>query len=101
MNNSDPILAKGIGVVIFEDEYLSKGFGTEALQLWINYLFTHSDEHRLGLDTWSFNQRMLHVAEKLGFQLEGSQRELQFWQGQWLDLVHFGLLREEWEKLVI
>ncbi len=86
-----------VGLDICEDDCLEKGLGTEALKLWVDYLFTGSSIHRLGLDTWSFNPRMLRVAEKLGFIPEGAQRQVLQWQGQWLDLVHFGLLRSEWE----
>ncbi len=87
-----------VGVDICEDEYLNKGLGTEALDLWIAYLFSNSDIHRIGLDTWSFNERMMHVAEKLGFIFEGAERELIEWQGEWIDRVHFGMLRREWEE---
>ena len=86
-----------VGIDICEDDFLNRGCGTEALRLWVDYLFAHSDYHKICLDTWSFNPRMMHVAEKIGFVYEGCQREMQFWQGQWLDLVHYGLLREEWE----
>jgi RimJ/RimL family protein N-acetyltransferase len=86
-----------VGIDICEDEYLNQGLGTEALGLWMNYLFASSDVHRIGLDTWSFNERMIRVAEKLGFVYEGAERELIEWQGEWLDRVHFGMLRREWE----
>ena len=87
-----------VGIDICEDDLLNKGLGTEALGLWVDYLFANSTVHRIGLDTWSFNPRMRHVAEKLGFVPEGSQREARQWNGQWLDLVHFGMLRAEWEQ---
>ncbi len=88
-----------VGIDIFADECLNKGLGSEALKLWVDYLFTHSNIHRIGLDTWSFNLRMIRVAQKLGFAYEGAQREMQFWENQWLDLLHFGMLRSEWESL--
>jgi RimJ/RimL family protein N-acetyltransferase len=84
-----------IGISICEDAYLNRGPGTEALQLWVDYLFTGSDRHKLGLDTWSFNPRMIRVAEKVGFVYEGRKRALRQWQGEWLDLLQFGMLREE------
>jgi RimJ/RimL family protein N-acetyltransferase len=63
-----------VGIDICDDRYLDRGLGTEALKLWIDYLFGQRDLHRLGLDTWSFNVRMAHVARKLGFVFEGAQR---------------------------
>jgi RimJ/RimL family protein N-acetyltransferase len=85
-----------IGIAICEDEHLNRGAGTEALRLWISYLFSTSDVHRIGLDTWSSNPRMMRVAEKLGFAYEGAERELVEWQGHRLDWLHYGLLRREW-----
>jgi RimJ/RimL family protein N-acetyltransferase len=85
-----------VGIDICEDDYLGHGIGTEALGLWVDYLFLHSDVRRIGLDTWSFNARMMRVAEKLCFVYEGAERELIEWQDQRLDLVHYGLLRREW-----
>jgi len=87
-----------VGIDICEDTRLNKGYGTIALGLWIDYLFKNSSFHRIGLETWSFNERMIKVAEKTGFKLEGTQREVRNWQGQWLDLYNYGMLREEWEK---
>jgi len=87
-----------VGIGIGEDEYLNKGMGTEALSLWIHYLFSNSNVHRISLDTWSFNKRMMHVAEKVGFVFEGTQREFIKWKNEWIDAVHYGLLRREWEE---
>jgi RimJ/RimL family protein N-acetyltransferase len=86
-----------VGIDICENEFLNRGYGTEALRLWVDYLFANSKYHKLCLDTWSFNPRMARAAEKIGFRYEGAQREMQFWQGEWLDLLHYGMLREEGE----
>ena len=87
-----------VGISIGEDECLNKGMGTEALGLWVRYLFSNSNIHRISLDTWSFNKRMMHVAEKVGFVFEGKQREFINWKDEWLDAVHYGMLRREWEE---
>ncbi len=86
-----------IGIDICEDDYMNRGFGTEAFRLWIDYLFSNSDIHRIGFATYSFNPRMIRVGEKLGFVHEGTDREVIYWQSEWLDRLHFGLLRREWE----
>ena len=87
-----------VGIDICEDDTLNKGLGTEALGLWVDYLFANSTIHRIGLNTWSLNPRMRHVAKKLGFIPEGVRREVRRWDGKWLDFVHFGMLRTEWEE---
>jgi RimJ/RimL family protein N-acetyltransferase len=87
-----------VGIDICEDEALAKGLGTDALRLWVDHLFANSNAHRLGLDTWSLNPRMSRVAEKVGFAREGVEREKRQWEGQRLDLLHFGLQRAQWQK---
>ncbi len=84
-----------VGIDICVDDHLNRGNGTEALRLWVDYLFAHSKIHRIALDTWSLNPRMMRVAAKAGFVFEGAQREVIEWQGRWLDFVHFGMLRGE------
>ncbi len=86
-----------IGICICEDDHLNKGFGTEAFGLWVDYLFSNSEIHRIAFATYSFNPRMMRVGEKLKFTHEGTDREIIFWQNQWVDRLHFGLLRGEWE----
>ena len=34
---------------------------------------------------------------KVGFLYEGAQRQMIQWQGEWLDLIHFGMPRSEWK----
>jgi RimJ/RimL family protein N-acetyltransferase len=88
-----------LGINICEDAYLNKGFGTEALKLWINYLFENANIHKIECHTWSLNPRMMHVAKKLHFRLEGREREMIQWQGEWQDRLRYGMLRQEWETL--
>lgn len=85
-----------IGISICEDDYLSQGLGSAALQAWIDYLFENSSAHKIEAHTWSLNPRMMHVAEKLGFKHEGTERELVEWQGVWQDRIRYGMLRGEW-----
>ncbi len=87
-----------IGIDICEDDYLGRGSGTQALRLWIDYLFENSEIHKIALRTYSFNTRMQRVAEKLGFVEEGVEREVKEWKGRYIDLYIYGLLREEWGR---
>ena len=87
-----------LGIRIGEDDFLSRGYGTEALQLWVEYMFDNSAVHRIGAATWSFNPRAIALLSKTGFTHEGTERELIEWQGQWQDRLYFGILRQEWEK---
>jgi RimJ/RimL family protein N-acetyltransferase len=86
-----------VGMRICEDEFLSRGYGTEALRLWLDYLFADSNVHRIGAATWPFNPRAIALLDKLGFTHEGTERELIEWQGRWQNRLYFGMLRSEWE----
>lgn len=88
-----------VGICICVDEYLGRGLGREALRLWVDYLFSNSSVHRIGLFTYSFNMRMIRVAERIGFRAEGADREVIKWKGKWVNRLHYGLLRPEWEAL--
>jgi RimJ/RimL family protein N-acetyltransferase len=91
--------SRKVGIAIYEDSRLGRGLGTEALGLWVGHLFAAQALHRVGLETWSFNPRMARVAEKVGFRFEGMEREARFWEGRWLDRLHYGLLAAEWREL--
>jgi RimJ/RimL family protein N-acetyltransferase len=91
-------LSCNIGIDICEDDQLNRGYGTEALRLWISYQFATSELHRIAFATYSFNARVARLAEKLGFTFEGRDREIIQWQGEWVDRLHFSVLRSEWES---
>jgi len=84
------------GIVIYPSRFWSRGLGTEALALWIDYLFQHLEIARVGLTTWSGNPRMVRAAEKLGMKMEGRLRKCRYYQGVYYDSIRMGILREEW-----
>jgi RimJ/RimL family protein N-acetyltransferase len=88
------------GIAIGEKDYWSKGYGTEAARLIIKYGFEQLNLHRVSSSAFSFNERSLRLHRKVGFQEEGRQREAVFKNGQYHDLVMFGLLREEWKGIL-
>ncbi len=90
-----------MGIGIYKPEHWSSGYGTEALKLWIDYLFENMPLVRVGLTTWSGNVRMMRVAEKLGMQLEGRMRKCRLYNGEYYDSIRMGILREEWERLKV
>ncbi len=94
----DSSYSKMVGIAICEDTKLNQGIGTRALKLCIEYIFRAYQCHRIGLDTWSFNKRMIHVARKVGFVEEGREREACCWNGEWIDMYSFGILEREWEN---
>ncbi|KAA0550417.1 GNAT family N-acetyltransferase [Bacillus sp. BGMRC 2118] len=87
------------GIVIYVPDYWNGGFGTDALKLWVNFLFEQHDIARIGITTWSGNERMMRAAEKIGMQLEGRMRKCRYYNGTYYDSIRMGVLREEWNQL--
>ncbi len=87
------------GLIIYDPAYWNGGYGTEALTLWVDYLFSTMPLARVGITTWSGNKRMMRAAEKIGMQLEGRMRKCRIVNGEFYDSIRMGLLREEWEEL--
>jgi RimJ/RimL family protein N-acetyltransferase len=91
----DPHMTEA-GIDVVEDEFWNRGLGTEAFELWVDYLFPAFNLTRLGYSTWSGNPGMICVGEKLGFALEGRIRNGCEVGVRFYDRVKMGLLLSEW-----
>jgi RimJ/RimL family protein N-acetyltransferase len=92
----DPHMTE-FGIDIVEEEYWNKGLGSEAVSLWIRYLFIEFKFARIGFSTWSGNPRMIGVGRKLGFVQEACIRNGCKVNGKFYDRIKMGMLREEWQ----
>lgn len=86
-----------MGICLNESYNWGKGIGTTALKLWIDHLFNTLPLVRVGYTTWSGNQRMIRVGQKLGMTMEARIRKVRLYEGIYYDSIRMGLLREEWE----
>ncbi|MBC7464664.1 MAG: GNAT family N-acetyltransferase [Bdellovibrio sp.] len=85
------------GLSLFDPATWKNGYGFEAAQLWVDYLFQHHNEIvRLDFRTWSGNQGMIKLALKLGFKEEARFRDARIVNGKYYDGLAFGILRSEW-----
>ncbi len=77
------------------------GQGAAFLKTLIDFAFTELGAQRLWLDASSENPRALKVYERAGFTIEGCLRN--HWYrpalGHCVDLIMFGMLRDEWTTL--
>jgi RimJ/RimL family protein N-acetyltransferase len=91
-NNQAAMLAIGIG----EASYRGKGYGSDALQLILRYAFRELNLYRVGLDVTANNRAAIRAYEKAGFQQEGVMRRAVSRDGQRIDRILMGILRDEW-----
>jgi RimJ/RimL family protein N-acetyltransferase len=73
-----------------------QGYGSEALHLMLRYTFAELNLHRLGATIPEYNSVARHVFAKAGFVEEVRRRQAINRDGQRWDLIHVGILREEW-----
>jgi len=89
-----------IGIVIFNEEYWGHGIGYKALKIWIDEVFEKNPKlMRIGLSTWSGNERMMNLSEKLGLRKEAVYRKARIINNEYYDSVSYGILKEEWTML--
>jgi len=85
-----------LGIFIGDKRQWSKGYGTEAMKLVINYGFDQLNLHRIYLTVFDFNVRAMKTYEKVGFKKEGAYREHFYRNGKYCDVYCMGILKSEW-----
>ncbi|MBU5484484.1 GNAT family N-acetyltransferase [Clostridium sp. MSJ-11] len=87
-----------IRIIINRKEDFSKGYGSEAMILALNYGFGMLNLHRIELEVFPFNQRAIHVYEKIGFIREGIRRDGCFFNNKYYDMIIMSILEEEFRE---
>ncbi|WP_239617308.1 GNAT family N-acetyltransferase [Cohnella mopanensis] len=79
------------------NKFKGEGYGKEAMKLVVNWIFEHTDTHRVWLDVKDFNLRARHVYESVGFIYEGTLRD-SYYNGQnYESLSVMSILRHEFK----
>ena len=86
-----------LGITIGEKDLWGKGYGTEAMQLLINYSFQTLNIHKVELQVYDFNTRAIKSYTKLAFKEEGILRKSHYVNGKYVDLIVMGILKDEWD----
>ncbi len=94
-NNQSGLISIGIG----DPDYRDQGYGSEALNLALNYGFNELGLYRIGLDVIASNSRAVHAYEKAGFRHEGRLRSAVYRDNQRTDRLLMGILRDDWYAL--
>lgn len=86
-----------LGIGIGDREYWGRGYGREAIGLLLDYAFRIRNVRRVYLNTSSANERALRCYRACGFVEEGRLRQHDWNDGQFVDQVYMGILRDEYE----
>ncbi len=86
------------GIMIGDKSYWDKGYGTEAVRLLVKHGFQTINLHRIYLRVLETNPRAIRAYEKAGFTPEGRQRQADYKDGKYIDLLVMGMLRSEFQQ---
>ena len=85
-----------LGLVIGERDYWGKGIGTETIKLLIEYGFNELNFHKIAAESFAPNIGSQRCFEKNGFKYEGKLKEDTYVDGEFIDLLKYCLLKDDW-----
>jgi len=88
-----------IGLFIGNKKYWNRGYGTEAMNLLMDYGFKALNLHNINLKVYSLNKRAIKCYEKVGFKVIGKQREAILRDRERHDLILMDILENEYYEM--
>jgi RimJ/RimL family protein N-acetyltransferase len=89
--------AAHIGLSILS-QFRGKGLGIDVVRVLCRYGFVTRGLHRLQAETLADNKAMISTAVRAGFVKEGTLRQSGWVNGEFADVVVFGLLARDWRQ---
>lgn len=83
-------------LAILDPTHWSKGYGSEATQLMVDYAFKTLNLNRIQLHVCAENMPAVKIYQKAGFVKEGVLRQAMFRNGRYFDFWVMGILRKDW-----
>ena len=83
-------------VIFLGQEYRKRGYGKEAIQLAIDYLFKTQRYNAIHLEVFSYNQNAFEMYKKFGFKECGRWHQVRYHDGVSQDIILMELLREKY-----
>lgn len=75
-----------------------KGYGTEAIEIMVDYLFLTKVIVRIQAPTETRNMPAQKALDKAGFANEGTMRKSHYVRGEYRDMYLYSILRREWKE---
>ena len=86
-----------LGIFIGDKDFRSNGYGTEAINLLLEYGFKYLNLHSIRLDLLAINERAHKCYLKCCFKDTGCSREQIFLNGKYYDKLHMDMLENEFK----
>ena len=82
-----------------ESEHRRKGYGKEALIIILDYYFNELNYQKCSPTVYEYNTASQAFHEKFGFLREGTLRNEVYTRGKYHAMIHYGMLKDEFNKL--
>ena len=82
-----------LGIFIGEEENTGKGYGSEAINLLVNYAFNVLRLHSIYLRTYDINERAQKAYRKCGFKECGKIHEALYRDGKYHDIIYMEVIK--------
>ena len=86
-------------IMIGDFENQGRGAGFFAINAMLKHAFNNLNLNRITLTVLATNKRAIHLYEKCGFVLEGTQRQAIFKNGKFVDTFSYAILKQNWQLL--
>lgn len=83
----------GVGILI-KSKYQGKGYGTEALEMVIDYAFTYLNVHQIFANITSNNLKSISIFEKLNFLKVGIKKDWIYSKATFKDEILYQLIKK-------
>ena len=88
-----------LGIFIGDEDYLSKGYGSEAIKLLLDYAFNYVNLNNIMLKVFELNKRAMKAYEKCGFKVFGIWKECRYFNGEYSNEVYMNITKKEYNDM--
>lgn len=88
-----------LGVCLGNRAFWGRGLGSKVYVAVLDFGFKHLNLHRIETFNLATNTKTEHIKQKLGFQCEGEMRDVQFRDGQYINVRIWAVLEDDWDAV--
>jgi len=84
-----------LGIFIGDENFLSRGYGSESIMLLLDYAFKYVNLNNIMLKVYDFNKRAIKAYEKCGFKTFGVWKNCHYFNGEYSDEIFMNILKDD------
>ena len=84
-----------IGIVIYDKNQRKKGYGRDAAEAMIDFIFNEMNMHLISLNVYQENQIAFNLYKSLGFEVEGILKDRYYRNGKYGNIIVMSKIKNE------